>query len=297
MQLYRERDAPANDHDRVFRYSRTRAVIVYALLFGGAIALFANGVRQRLVPLEFFGLILAAGVLLAKRFLVARFRPSNWLVRATESGVYVKFRSYLNYHFSSDDLTVAFIPYREITAARVVRETVEQFDLSTRIDGSRSNRNASYRRRKTAELELSCDTTALGVALLEEDARPGPPEKRWYGSTSTRVNHHPVMLEKTTRLRIVWECVPRIGRFIAVLSSHVKVEASGIRIWSNQDVQELDRPGLERRIAELARTGKMREARLQTRLHFAYDDDQTRQFIERLLRHDEGSVSVRRETA
>jgi hypothetical protein len=297
MQLYRERDVPANEHDRIFCYSRARAAIVYALLFGGAIALFANGVRQHFVPLELFGLIVAGGVVLAKRFVVARFRPSNWLVRATESGVYVKFRSYLNYHFSADDLTVAFIPYREITAARLVRETVEKFDLSTRIDGSRSNRTASYQRRKTAELELSCDTTALGAALLEEDARLGPSEKRWYGSTSTRANHHPVMLEKSTRLRIVWECVPPVGRFIAVLSSHVKVDATGVRIWSNQDVQELDRPALERRIAELARAGKMREARLQTRLHFAYDEDQTRQFIERLLRQGEGVASMRRETA
>ena len=297
MQLYRERDVPANDHERVFRYSRIWATVVYALLFGGAIALFTTGVRQRFVPLQFFGLLGAALVFLAKRFLVARFRPSNWLVRATESGVYVKFRSYLNYHFSADDLTVAFIPYREITAARVVRETVETLDLSTRIDGSRSNRTASYRQRKTAELELSCDTTALATALLEEDARPGPREKRWYGSTSTRANHHPVMLEKSTRLRIVWECVPRIGRFIAVLSSHVKVDATGTRIWSSEEVQELDRPAMERRITELARAGKMREARLQTRLHFAYDNDQTRQFIERLLRQQEDAAPNRRESA
>src|SRR5690349_25130122 len=99
MQLYRERDVPANDHERVFRYSRARATIAYAVLFGGAIALFATGVRDRVFPLQFFGLLIAACVFLAKRFLVARFRPSNWLVRATESGIYVKFRSYLNYHF------------------------------------------------------------------------------------------------------------------------------------------------------------------------------------------------------
>jgi hypothetical protein len=173
MQLYRERDVPANDHERVFRYSRISATAVYALLFGGAIALFTTGVRERVVPLQFFGSLGAALLFLAKRFLVARFRPSNWLVRATESGVYVKFRSYLNYHFSADDLTVVFVPYREIIAARVVRETVERRDLRMRIDGSRSNRVASYQQRETAELDLSGDTSALAAALLEEDARPG----------------------------------------------------------------------------------------------------------------------------
>ena len=296
MQLLRERDIPANDHDRVFRYSRTNAAIAYALLFGGAIALFATGGRQRVVPLQLLALLVAALVSLSKRFLVARFRPSNWLVRATESGLYVKFRSYLNYHFSADDLTVAFVPYREIASARLVRETVQKLDLSSRIDGSTRNRVPSYQQRKTAELELSCDTAALAAALLEEGARTGPREKRWYGSTSTRANHQPVMLEAPTRLRIVWECVPRVGTFFAALKSHVRVQTSTTRDWSYEATQALDRPALERRIAELARAGKMREARLQTRLHFGYDDGETREFINGLLRRAD-EASPRRETA
>ena len=297
MQLLREREVPANEHDRVFRYSRTFATIAYALVLVAPMALFVTGVRHHLVLPPVIAMGSAMLVFLAKRFLVARFRPSNWLVRATESGVYVKFRSYLNYHFSADDLTVVFVPYREITAARVVRETVEHLELSTRIDGSRSNRVSSYQRRKTAELELSCDTSALAAALLEEAARPGPREKRWYGSTTMRANHHPVMLEKATRLRLVWECVPSIGRFFAALSSHVKVEASATREWSYEAIQELDRPALERRITELARAGKMREARLQTRLHFAYDSDETSRFIERLLGQPDDASTPRRETA
>lgn len=297
MQLLRERDVPNNEHDRVFRYSRINVSIAYAAFFGGTIALFAMGVRKRVVVLSLFALVIAALLYLTKRFLVARFRPSNWLVRATESGIYVKFRSYLNYHFSADDLTVAFIPYREITAARVARETVEKLDLALRLEGSRINRPSSYQQRKTAELELSCDTTTLAAALLDEGARPGPREKRWYGSTSMRANHQPVLLEHATRLRIVWECVPRIAKFLAALSSHVRVEASVKRDWSHEAIQELDRPALERRIAELARSGKMREARLQTRLHFAYDSDQTRQFIERLLQQPDEPAAPRRETA
>ena len=297
MQLLRERDVPAGDHDRVFRYSRFNATIAFALLLAGPVALFATGVRHRDLLPQVLAIVAAGLVLLARRFLVARFRPSNWLVRATESGVYVNFRSYLNYHFSRDDLTVAFVPYREITGARLVSETVEKLDLAPRIDGSRSNRVSSYQRRKTAELELSCDTTALAAALLEESARPGPTEKRWYGSTSMRANHHPVMLEGRARLRIVWECVPRIGRFFAGLSSHVRVEASTTRNWSYEATRELDRPALEQRIAELARAGKMREARLQVRLHFAYDNDETRHFIDRLLQRQADPAAPRRETA
>jgi hypothetical protein len=272
-------------------------VIAYALVLVGPIALFATGIRHHAVLPPVIATFIAMLVFLSKRILVARFGPSNWLVRATENGVYVKFRSYLNFHFSADDSTVVFVPYREITAARVVRETVERFDLSTRIDGSRSNRVSSYQRRETAELELSGDISALAAALLEEDARPGPREKRWYGSTSTRANHHPVMLEKATRLRIVWECVPRIGRFFTALSSHVKVEASATRDWSPQAIQELERPALERRIAELARAGKMAEAGLLCRMHFGYNNDETSRFIERLLRQPDDASPPRRETA
>lgn len=240
MQLLRERDVPGNEYDRVFRYSRLNASVVYTLLLGGTLALFAAGVRGRVLPLELIALAFAALLSLSKRFLLARFRPSNWLVRATNSGIYVKFRSYLNYHFSADDLTVAFVPYREITAARVARETVEKLDLSMQLNGSSAYRTSSYQHRKTAELELSCDTTALAAAIVEEGTRPGPREKRWYGSTSMRANHQPVLLDGT-RLRIVWECVPRISRFFAVLSSHVKVEASVSRERSHEAIQVLDR--------------------------------------------------------
>ena len=296
MQLMRERDVPANDHDRVFRYSRLNATIAFALLFVGPIALFATGVRHGAVLPQIIAIVVAGLVLLAKRFLVARFRPSNWLVRATESGVYVKFRSYLNYHFSADDVSVVFIPFREIAAARVVRETIERVDLSMRLDGSTANRRRSYQRRKVAELEVTGDTKPLAAALLEEGARLGPREKRWYGSTSTRANHQPAMLEGTSRLRIAWECVPGIDTFFAGFGSKVKVEANASRDWSFEARQELDRPALERRIAELARAGRMREARLETRLHFAYDNEQTERFIERLLR-DPSAVAPRRETA
>ena len=103
------------------------------------------------------------------------------------------------------------------------------------------------------------------------------------------------MLEGTSRLRIVWECVPRVQKFVARLAPKVKVEATASRDVSVEALQELNRPGLERRIAELARAGRMREARLETRLHFAYDSEQTERFIERLLRDPSGEA--RRETA
>jgi hypothetical protein len=49
-------------------------------------------------------------------------RPSNWLARVRNDGLFIQFRSYLNYHLPADALTVFFIPYQEIRSARLVRE-------------------------------------------------------------------------------------------------------------------------------------------------------------------------------
>src|SRR4051812_4025610 len=114
MKLIRERDVPIGNGDRVYRYSRARAVVAYGTIVAGFAALFVVGSRGHVLPLQIISVIGIFGLSLARRFLAARFRPSNWLVRQSENGLYLHFRSYLNYHFSPDDRTVAFIPYREI---------------------------------------------------------------------------------------------------------------------------------------------------------------------------------------
>src|SRR5436305_11271268 len=118
MQLMKERDVPVAHNDRVYRYSRIRPLIAYGGIVGAFSALFINGVRHHAWPFEIIAAIGIGGLYLARRFLTARFRASNWLVRETDNGLYVHFRSYLNYHFSADNTTVAFIPYREISRAR-----------------------------------------------------------------------------------------------------------------------------------------------------------------------------------
>ena len=64
-------------------------------------------------------------LLLYQRLIFGRFRSSNWLLRMTDHGLYVKFRSYLNHHFAAEDLTVVFLPYSEMRSARMVKERQE----------------------------------------------------------------------------------------------------------------------------------------------------------------------------
>src|SRR5262245_40456959 len=44
----------------------------------------------------------------------ARLRKTNWLVRSQPSGILIKFRSYLNFHFDDADAIVVYIDYGDI---------------------------------------------------------------------------------------------------------------------------------------------------------------------------------------
>jgi hypothetical protein len=278
MQLLRERDVPANTNDRVFQYSRARAVGACGMVLAGSGVLFAVGAHQHAIVLQLGALFVVAGVFLGRRFATARFRDSNWLVRANENGLYVHFRSYLNYHFSPDYFTVAFIPYREIRVARSFRE---QRELP---EPSRSGRDVSVQTRHIVELELTGDTAALATALTEERARPAPREARWYGNTAVRYQHEPVALGEQGCLSLLWECVPRATDLLAVLAPHVSVHEEAPRSTSNRAVAALSRGEQEQRLAALARSGQIVAAITMARRLYAYDLKQARDFVESLRR-------------
>jgi hypothetical protein len=218
MQLMRELDVPAKNNARVYRYALWTAVLVYVLLLGLAAGMFDIGVRKHVFFMKFVGALFGCFVFLGRRFLLARFRASNWLVRTDENGVYLKFRSYLNYHFPSDDLTVVFIPYREIRTAHRTRER--------RQTGMVGNDNRSVQVVTLVEMEPTCDVAELRSIVREENTRPGPKEKRWYGSSSSRANHSPLVVDEHGRLRILWECTPSAASFLTELAPHATVDRS-----------------------------------------------------------------------
>ena len=58
--------------------------------------------------------VLLLTVVVLQTYVLARFRSSNWLLQAGDTGLHVQFRSYLNHRFAAVDPTVVFIPYRLI---------------------------------------------------------------------------------------------------------------------------------------------------------------------------------------
>ena len=91
MQLMRLADTPLDRRDRVFQYSK----------FGWLKSLWLA---------YYVAAVIVIYLLILRKLVTARFRSTNWLVRMTDDGLFIKFRSYLNYRFSDEDPTVVLIP-------------------------------------------------------------------------------------------------------------------------------------------------------------------------------------------
>ena len=93
MRLLRLADVGSTPSDRVFFYSRIRALLFGFTVLGAAGWILFYSTSRAWKP----GYYIAAAVLLflelIRRFVAARFRPSNWLVRMNDLGLFIQFRS------------------------------------------------------------------------------------------------------------------------------------------------------------------------------------------------------------
>ena len=122
MRLLRLADVEIGSNDQVFRHPRLPALILWLGGFAAVAAMFFNAYTGKFKPGYIFGPFVLLFLLLTLKFVTARFHPSNWLARTNQTGIYVQYRSYLNYRLPADDPSVVFISYGEIASARRVRE-------------------------------------------------------------------------------------------------------------------------------------------------------------------------------
>lgn len=117
MRLLRLGDVEVGPSDRVFCYSRTRGLLIGLAGLTAALALVVRAFETHWSVGYYLTAVLFLFLLLACRFITARFRSSNWLVRIKDAGVFVQLRSYLNYHLPPEDLTVVFLSFSEIRSS------------------------------------------------------------------------------------------------------------------------------------------------------------------------------------
>ena len=161
MELMRPGDVPVGGgvNDRLYRYAPRVVVVWVSALLVACIVLVATPQGRRVWVAYYLAAVTVAGLFMFRRYIRARFLPSNWLVRMTDRGVFIQLRSYLNWHFPNDDLTVAFVPFSEIESVGLIRErrTVLQTDDDVVV-----------RRRKLVEFKLRADTRAVARVLADE---------------------------------------------------------------------------------------------------------------------------------
>jgi hypothetical protein len=249
MRLLRLQDVEIGLNDRVFRHARLRALIVWLAGFAATTALFFNAYTGKWKPGYIFGSFLLLFVLLTLRIVTARFHPSNWLVRMNETGIYVQYRSYLNYELPADDPSVVFLSFGEIASARLIKERVETPDPAK--TGGTQTQYLRY-----VELELSGDTAPLAEALQAERGEQAPLEKRWYGTSSTLYRDYPATMTAPTFLRIRWDVVPGARKFLDALRPYTVIADSVSLTQDFTLLKSLSREDQQQQLRELVARGQ-----------------------------------------
>ncbi len=248
MRLLRLADVEIGSNDQVFRHPRLPALILWLGGFAAVAAMFFNAYTGKFKPGYIFGPFVLLFLLLTLKFVTARFHPSNWLARTNQTGIYVQYRSYLNYRLPADDPSVVFISYGEIASARRVREKVET------PDPMHNSSTTQYLRH--IELELTGDTTALGSALSSEQSEQAPMEKHVYGSSSTLYRDYPVSLTTPPFLRIRWNGVPGAKKFLDALRRYTVI-ADPISLTEDfTRLRSLNHEAQQEKLRDLVRRGQ-----------------------------------------
>src|SRR5258706_11044950 len=272
MQLMRLTDVPSTRHERIFYHSRFGAVAAGLLILAVLFGLFAVGWIKSAWPAYLGAVVVFLCLLIFHQLILARFRPSNWLLRLNDDRMLIKFRSYLNDRFPQYDLTVVFLPLSEIRSAKLVREKQELKDY-------RGHAGTTTKRRKYVELEVSGDCRQLAEALANERERVF----KGKGIASARYEDFPVRFTAPDRIQIDWTVVPRAQTLLDALTRRTLVHPAETPSKDFANLENLPRKQQEARLLDLAKSGDKIAAIAMARQLYSYDLTTAKQFIEDLL--------------
>jgi hypothetical protein len=273
MRLLRLADVETSLGDRVFCYSRTTALVSAFVVISTSAGLLYYAYSAHWRFGYYFATVILLFLVLMRRLITARFRASNWLVRMNDLGVFIQFRSYLNYHLPADDLTVVFVTFQEILSARLVRERARVPDAQ----GKTATQILRY-----VELELAGNPEPLSKALDTECGEKAPTEKRWYGSTSTLYQDHPVRMDSPPFLRLRWQVFPGTHRFLDALRPYTTIAETVSITQDYAHLEALSRKEQETRLRELDRRGETIAAIYIARRLYGCGLQQAQQMVEGL---------------
>lgn len=201
----------------------------------------------------------------------ACFRPSNWVMKATPEGIYLKFRSYLNAHYPEDGPTVVYLPYGDLASARRVREEWQTLGKNDRI---------VRRTSKWLELRLRHrETEDLRLAIAAEMQRRGP-RKSFLGiSGSSRAPHVPVIVPEPGLVRAEW----RGKAMLAALNGRVAAAGDLPEHDAGLAVGAGDGLPLEERALRLVQRGDRIAACALVRAEREVDHTEAKRFVDEVV--------------
>jgi len=278
MRLLRLQDMETGPNDRVFRHARLRALIVWLAGFGLAMTLFFKAYTEKFLFGYIFGSGLLLFLLLFVRMVTARFHPSNWLVRMNETGIYVQYRSYLNYQLPPDDPSVVFLSFGEIASARLIKERVET------PDPAKGGTQTQFLRH--IELELSGDIAPLSDALNAERGESAPMEKHWYGTSSTLYRDYPIVMTAPGFIRIHWNVVPGTHTFLEALRPYTVIADSVSVSQDFTHLKSLSREEQQKQLGQLAARGDVINATYAARKLYGGSLGEAKQLVDSLIKNE-----------
>jgi hypothetical protein len=276
MRLLRLQEIEIGPNDRVFRHPRVRALMVWLAGFGVTMTLFFKAYTEKFLFGYIFGSGLLLFLLLFIRMVTARFHPSNWLVRMNETGIYVQYRSYLNYQLSPDDPSVVFLSFGEIASARLIKERV------VTPDPAKGGSQIQYLRH--IELELSGNIAPLSDALNAERGESAPMEKRWYGTSSTLYRDYPVVMTAPAFIRIHWNVVPGTHKFLEALRPYTVIAEPVSVSQDFTHLKSLSREEQQKQLRQLAARGDVINATYAARQLYGGSLGEAKQMVDSLTK-------------
>ncbi len=166
-----------------------------------------------------------------------------------DMGIYVQYRSYLNYELPAGDPSVVFLSLGEIASARLVKERV-----TTPDPGDQDRTQTQYLR--YIELELSGETAPLAKALQDERGEQAPLEKHWYGTQFDSLPGLSSHDDHADFLRIHWDVVPGAHKFLEALRPYTVI-ADPISLRQDfTHLKSLSREDQQKQLRELAARGQ-----------------------------------------
>jgi hypothetical protein len=185
-----------------------------------------------------------------------RGRRDNWVLAIADDGLWLNLRD-CEYHEAPPALTVLFVSYPEITAARRVLH---------RYTTPSGNGNTTHYRNTYLELCLAePDNGELKNAINQERHRELPERKYLGGYLSARTNRtqSPIEMESDDAVRIKFSASnyvlrPTLKKVMVELSKYVEVQEDLDQTTSNW--KSLDEPELNEEVNRLAAGGQKLDA-------------------------------------